>query len=184
MADLEKTKPVNMSLGQTSAREVTVSMKRALDVATPDQLLWVVIRNRTNAISFNNYKKFIDRVMCGNIKGLKETSDKEEQLEALEVAIRSKTLDHFHGLDGYLLLKKATEVFLMQECGIRVREPFAASEETSRLGHAISGDVKEVNAALRKEYLVKLSAELGNDPKILHYLEIIVQNLSDLPLKP
>jgi hypothetical protein len=45
---------------EQKSRDVSVTLKRALDLPTPDQLLWVAIRNRTNAISFNRYKTFID----------------------------------------------------------------------------------------------------------------------------
>ena len=31
---------------------------------TADQVLWTIIRNRTNAIAFRRYKQFIDGVMC------------------------------------------------------------------------------------------------------------------------
>lgn len=187
MPDLEKTKSVDLGTGATGPRDISVTLKRAQDIATPDQLLWVVIRNRTNAISFNNYKKFIDHVMCGDIEDLKRRKtrgDKEAAIESLEVAIRSKTLDHFHGLDAYLLLKKATEVFLMQECGVLVQAPFDAAGETSRLGRTIPNDVPGFNKQLREHYLEELSDEMQNEPKVLPYLNLIVQKLSDLPLKP
>jgi hypothetical protein len=190
MADLEKAKSVDAATGPAEPRDINVALKRTQDAPTPDQLLWVVIRNRTNAISFNNYKKFMDHVMCGNIDELKRKRskdkgrDKEEALESLEVAIRSKTLDHFHGLDAYHLLKKATEVFLMQECGVLVHAPFNAAEETSRLGHTIQNSVAAVNNQLRDEYLEELSGELQNEPRVLPYLKLIVRKLSDLPLKP
>jgi hypothetical protein len=186
---LERTKSVDIANRPAGPQDVSVTLKRAQDIPTPDQLLWVVIRNRTNAISFNNYKIFMDHVMCGKIDDLKRkqsrerSKDSEEALDTLEVAIRSKTLDHFHGMDGYLLLKKATEVFLMQECGVAVRPPFAPGDEASRLGYT-PGNAGAVNHQLREEYLQELSGEMQNEPRVLPYLNLIVQKLGDLPLKP
>lgn len=37
-------------------------LKRAQHPPTPGELLWIAIRNRTNAISFNRYKRFIDEI--------------------------------------------------------------------------------------------------------------------------
>jgi hypothetical protein len=194
MAELDPIKRVKADRGPIEPREVSVTMKRTQDVPTPDQLLWVVIRNRTNGISFNNYKNFMDGLMCGKGGDLRKQSgkakDKEELLDALEVNIRAKTLDHFHGLDGYLLLKKATELFLMQECGVFIKDtsPFHVADETSRLGYEIAvekgeTDADEVNSELKDRYLESLPQVFGSDLKVLPYLNLIVSRLSDLPLK-
>ena len=42
-----------------------MSLQRTSTVPTSDQVLWMIIRNRTEAISFPRYKEFIDSVMCG-----------------------------------------------------------------------------------------------------------------------
>ena len=44
-----------------------VSLQRTQAVSTPDQVLWTLIRNRTNAISFRRYREFIDGVMCRGV---------------------------------------------------------------------------------------------------------------------
>ena len=57
----------------------------------------MIIRNRTEAIAFENYRSFIDRVMCVDSGGA--------QLA-------------FRGSDAYNLLKVATHAFLMHEAGV------------------------------------------------------------------
>jgi hypothetical protein len=161
---------------ETGPRDVSVTLKRALDLPTPDQLLWVAIRNRTNAISFNRYKRFIDEVMCGDMKDLNLKADSEELLKTM----RTRAADHLHGMDAYALLKKATEVFLMHECGVHISHHFSSTEEASRLGYEPDGDLNE---KLRHTYLKHLKAEGGNEPRVLPYLELILQKLGDLPLK-
>lgn len=42
----------------------TVTLQRSETTPTPDQALWVAIRNRTDAISFSRYAAFIDRLLC------------------------------------------------------------------------------------------------------------------------
>jgi hypothetical protein len=50
---------------QSIAGDVTVTMRRAATEITEDLPLWVVIRKSTEAISFNNYFRFMNHVLCG-----------------------------------------------------------------------------------------------------------------------
>ena len=43
--------------------EVAVTLRRASSPPTPDQALWVAIRNATNALGFDSYSRFIEAVM-------------------------------------------------------------------------------------------------------------------------
>ena len=47
-------------------REVkaSVTLQRSAAGATDDQALWVAIRNRTDAINFDRYNEFINRLLC------------------------------------------------------------------------------------------------------------------------
>ena len=45
--------------------DVAVTLKRAAVQPTPDQALWVAIRNSTDAIGFESYSRFIEGVICG-----------------------------------------------------------------------------------------------------------------------
>ena len=68
-------------------------------------MLWTLIRNRTNAISFRRYRDFIDGVMCRGVD--------------VRNPVRTPTsVLNFTGTQAYEVLKQATDTFLMQECGI------------------------------------------------------------------
>ena len=58
---------------------------------TEDQLLWAVIKDRSEAIGFENYKHFVDRI------------EADAQL--------------FRGVEGYQTLRNATRVWLQHEAG-------------------------------------------------------------------
>ena len=174
---------------------VPVSLQRTGIAATPDQVLWVIIRNRAAAISFNQYRPFIDSIMCSqDPKGLS-----------------------FQGPDAYQVLKTATDAFLMQETGIlnpdiydlvkrqgktlgqgtlneqtaehSLRKEFSTThartalelEEGRRLNRPTfnQGDVVE----LRDAYYQSLTGEMGG-ALVLPYLNLIRDRLSDIPLKP
>src|SRR5262249_20373231 len=47
---------------------VSVRLPRPDSGPTADQNLWTLIRNRTDAISFNNYTRFLDAVLCGEFQ--------------------------------------------------------------------------------------------------------------------
>jgi hypothetical protein len=200
---LQPTKPWQILLTPSSSVNqegvVPVSLQRTALVETVDQVLWVIIRNRTNAIAFRPYQAFIDSVM-GN----------EEPIEGKLAGLP------FRGGDAYALLKLATDAFLMQELG--VLDPFAALrtglvatkrgeglldpqlalesldaqlndptqaealrvQEERRLGRPLnSAQIKQ----LRDNYYVALKDEIPA-PQVLPYLRIIRERLADVPLKP
>lgn len=82
----------------------------------PALLIDVAIRNRTEAISFNRYREFIDRVLCG--RG--PTADDETVTAALRADAKFEVgrLSHVY---AYELLKSATDAFLLVECGLMPR---------------------------------------------------------------
>ncbi len=173
-----------------------IVMRRAESRRTSDQPLWSAIRNRTLAIGFNPYKAFVDEVMCH--EGFPES--KEEERKDLELRLP------FLRADAYTRLKVATELFMMQECGIRImdrqrwdfveREEAAEAfeekldvdrkrlfnpvEEADRLGRPVSQVTSQkLMDALRDEYLIKL----GKETTVLPYFAIIRDKLRELPLK-
>ncbi len=143
-----------------------VSLQRTSMVPTNDQVLWVIIRNRTNAISFRRYKEFADGVLG------------KEQL-------------NYRGANAYELLKESTDAFLMQETGVLdddvsdiedlLSNPGTArrftGEERTRLGRNLTpGEVE----AMRDAYYEQLGAEKVS---VLPYMSIIRDRLSELPVK-
>jgi hypothetical protein len=148
------------------------------------QLLWVVIRNRT--IDFNQYKKFIDGVMCCTTDLPTSPDTKEGRLD-----LRLP----FPSVRAYNLLKLATELYLMQECGVfnfcdqnhqqaktDFRERFDEQAESNRLGRDLT---PEMICDMKDRYLVELKNEIAGTPDtwVLPYFELIRQKLQDIPLK-
>lgn len=154
---------------------VSVSMREASRAETPDQLLWIVIRNR--ALDFNRYRAFMDLVMCSDRTDL----DLEKYRDYAE-----KQHLPFNRAASYSMLKAATEFYLMQECGLvpaKVsdfgkpisKDPVGDAQRTGR------SSVAGVNVfKLRNEYLDDLE---GDGARALPYFKIIRQKLAELPLK-
>lgn len=178
---------VNVSPPTTIAQNgsVPVSLQRTAQESTPDQILWMVIRNRTNAISFRNYQRFIDKVMASQVK----RSNNGRPI--------------YRGSDAYELLKQGTNAFLMHETGAvcspitdpgypqggdgkldpnlaidNIQDDFArvAGEERRRLGRDIT--LPEIRA-MREVYY----EQLNSDHAMLPYIRIIVDRLAELPIK-
>ncbi len=116
-----------------------VSLTRPDVAQTPDQVLWAAIRNRTEAIGFDNYRFFIDRVL-----GVEDTPG--GSLEPAEAADTAPSVDgpslgeisapsiydrkgdllaapSVYGVDAYNMLKAATQAFLLCEAGVAVKPP-------------------------------------------------------------
>lgn len=143
----------------------------------PHELLWEMIRDRTQAIGFKNYSNFLEQVLCRD----EEPCSTDDGIDYCPPGRRSYNI---HGPDSYLLLKAATECFLMQECGrydqrvVDVWQDFESGVRPSAPATPLNGQQVE---AMRERYLT----ELGNglEPKILPYYQIIRDRLSDVPLK-
>ncbi|MGY0231801.1 hypothetical protein [Longispora urticae] len=148
---------------------VPVSLQRTALEPTPGQVLWMIIRNRTNAIGFRQYKPWVDQVMCSGPAG-----------EA-------------RGPDAYALLKRTTDVFLMHETGVLDSDRAMQSideqlsdpqrqlrlrlEEARRLGGTAQlDDIRQ----FRDNYYENLVDE---GVLVLPYLKLIRERLHDIPLK-
>ena len=129
-----------------STDTVPVSLRRTQVTPTDDQALWVAIRNRTKAISFSGsgYEDFINRVLC---EGIDTSNIIPERNRAALNRQRNELYDPIHGVGAYELLKTATQIFLLLECGAVIRERdryipddrlFDPNEETIRLGRTIT----------------------------------------------
>ncbi len=120
------------ALGQPSA----VSLASSTVESTPDQPLWIAIRNRTRAISFEHYEKFIARVLCEQVDldVARDEPDKKRDLRR-RLSEATRTPRAFRGVDAYQLLKTATEVFLLLECGVAIENSglYSADNEKGRL---------------------------------------------------
>lgn len=128
---------LEQSIGPTITGNVGVTLRRSQTHPTDSQALWVAIRNRTKAISFGagGYKDFIDRVLC-----LREELPPDKQGVTLLNRQLEELGDHVYGTKAYELLKTATEVFLLLECGVAIKDRtlFNVNEEAGRLGQVRS----------------------------------------------
>jgi hypothetical protein len=151
--------------------DVSVTMRRTATTLTPDMALWTAIRSATDGISFNNYKKFMDNVMCG----------REPEGENLAAHCEHRSLP-YPGVDAYSLVKCATEVFLMAHCGVvnfNALDEKTLTEEQGRYGRDISKE--QINRLYNEAYLVEVNG--GTPVKTLPYLALIRSRLGEVPLK-
>jgi hypothetical protein len=124
--------------------EAEAALYTEFDVTDPAlaQALWVAIRNRTHAISFDRYRDFINRVLGREEdEKLPETPDK----------------------GAYEVLKIATEVFLLMECGVH--------RETDPHRHETGLDPKEEQTqpgepVTMEQMSARLAALLGSHPQL------------------
>src|SRR4051812_11989600 len=101
------------------ARQVQLSFGPKSGRPTPDEALWDEIRDRTSALAFAEYATFIDSVLSDPVpssSGLesrdpsdRSTSLRDDAVRKLKVGLRT----NLFGPDAYLLLKLATESFIM-----------------------------------------------------------------------
>ncbi|HLG13286.1 MAG TPA: hypothetical protein VJH03_02020 [Blastocatellia bacterium] len=172
--------------GDGRQQPINVSLVRSQRPFTRDQALWVIIRNSTNAISFNKYRDFMDKVMCGELPSEATLPDQldEETSDQLKKLKKRKSLP-FPDVEAYRLLKVATEVFLMVNCGVfldpdvftvsgKAGIDFDETEEALRFNRPVSEI--EVND-LWTNYLVQV-----NGDQAIPYLALIRNKLGDIRL--
>jgi hypothetical protein len=151
-----------------------IKLERSKSDETPNQPLWVAIRDRTRAISFNEYKAFVDRVLCeGNTDAIEAACDRHgNAIQRLDRIRRRVETDISHGVDAYSVLRAATEVFLILHCGVGIdRLSYDEVDESRRLD-------REDDPWSFEDVSTRLSSYLGSGR--LPYIErILRQNLSD-----
>jgi hypothetical protein len=156
--------------------DVAVTLKRAAVAPTSDQTLWVAIRNSTNALGFENYSRFMDRVMCGEwIDRADAQSGRRDTRHKLRKVTRRTALP-FPNVDQYRLLKAATEVFLMIHCGVNL-DDLDLVEESRRLNRTVQqGDIE----AEFQQYLTAVPTGDDGYLDVLPYLGLIRLKLRDI----
>lgn len=172
-------------LGLTSGSSLNVNLGRSASAVTDDQAFWVAIRNRTKAIGFDAYDKFIEKLVCDLAEA--STSRHDDAIDWPPNVLRSRLMAQgggsiisrvlAHGVYGYELLRLATEAFLILQCGAVTRgadgkaviiDPalFKPEDEKLRLGYpATPASVEQ-----------RLRSYLGSDGQI-PYLDRILRSL-------
>jgi hypothetical protein len=97
--------------------DLDVTLQRSGVGPTSDQALWVAIRDRTNALRFEHYARFIRDVFCEPPEG--EDLPRTVRRSVRDLRRRNLAAERLHhGVDAYQLLKTATEIFLILNCGV------------------------------------------------------------------
>lgn len=162
----------------------------------PSLILNVVIRNRSDAISFNRYQEFINRVLCNNTSTDDEISNFRQSMQA------APPIGMLSNVYAYELLKSATDAFLIMECGIVPRTvtsppstsiiiegrrdpltgaPLGEGRVDATTGASLPADIPGVTGALLGRTLTTteikaiLSGYLGS--RGLPYLDLIANTL-------
>jgi hypothetical protein len=117
--------------------DARVTLRRTEATLTSDHAFWAAIRNRTEAIGFDRYDRFINRVLCevdannadldvGNPVSGDNTTITAEDIGSPSIKDRRNdllTVPSIYGVDAYNLLRLATQAFLLFETGIAVERP-------------------------------------------------------------
>lgn len=129
-------------IGRRLTGKLTVGLQRANVPQTNNLALWVLIRKSTEAINFDNYTAFIDRVLFGidpDAKLDRRTRERNANEKELFNGLWKNRYLPFNDTDGYRLLKVLTEAFLMVNGGV----------ETSGLNVGFSdADAQSLNQSL------------------------------------
>ncbi len=145
---------------QTIRGNVGVTLHRSASHPTLDQALWVAIRNRTHAISFGRYREFLNRVL--------RWEENERLPEPLERRLRDLGT-HLYGVTAYQVLKTATEIFLLMECGVRIDRDHRHELEANSLG-----DSARLGAPMKPGQLAeRLSQYLGHPPQLPYITRVV-----------
>jgi hypothetical protein len=161
--------------------DVSVTLRRAAAAPTPDQALWVKIRNATNAISFENYSRFLDAVICGERDGDGFGRRDRKRIAPKLRATKRRTALPFPNVERYRLLKATTAVFLMTHCGVEL-DDFSRvdlDEESRRLDREVTAS--ELEDQMRS-YLDRIPAGDGEYLDVLPYLGLIRRQLGDVAI--
>src|SRR5262245_35546155 len=98
--------------------EVNVRLRRAVFKPTDDQPLRTAIRLSTGHISYKNYERFMDHVMCGEPSEATDGLLRPNEAQSEKARLRMYRALPFPDIEPYRLLKVATEVFLTLHCGV------------------------------------------------------------------
>jgi hypothetical protein len=167
-----------------SGDTLRVALQRSTDTPTPDLGLWAAIRSHAKAISFGGlgggpakgrgYQGFIDLVLCedeAKVHPLKiDQSDRRlRDVDLSDIGKRAKKLYlPRSGMAAYELLKTATEIFLLWNCGVAVYK-------TDPFGNPLLTDDDEMSRSGLKvaDIIARLSDYLGSGR--LPYIQRVVQ---------
>jgi hypothetical protein len=177
---------LNVVSQQQRETQTSVTLQRSAALPTDDQALWVAIRNRTQALEFSRYQRFIDCLFCGRDIDVTQFRAFGSNVNGCLDPDADRPLS-IYGPYAYNVLKLATQVFLTLESGVIIREGrsqshfllsperlFDIEKEQNRLGQP-KISIEDINRRLR-HYLF----QQGDQASVLPYLNRIVTALVGL----
>jgi hypothetical protein len=142
------------------AGHVGVTLHRTDMEPTLDQALWAAIRCRTHAISFHRYQEFMNRVL-----GWEENRKLPERIER-----RLRDLGaNLHGVGAYQVLKTATEVFLLLNCGVRIDRECCEQMERDQIDRRSRVEDHENHGSMAE----RLREYLGHPPQLPYITRVV-----------
>jgi hypothetical protein len=174
---------------------VPVRLQRSGLFSTDDLALWLVIKRATDAISFNNYSRFMDLVLCGETasvgfpgpaspgqgfpgqRGARQSTS--DVYDKLRTELRFLP---FNDTDAYRLLKVATEAFLLVNGGVLLKDFNFIAADIVELNNRLGGspfNLAELDQAWDR-YLEDVN---GTANATLPYLALVRSKLSGEPIK-
>jgi hypothetical protein len=155
---------------------IGVSMSRTETEPTADLALWTVIRNSTEALSFNNYLRFMDE-FCAlpPVSRFQNETDRYRDL-------KTKRFLPFTDTDAYRLLKAATEAFIMVNCGVVDPDDpsFSVTLQKDASGYLDRRDIPSGDGDLAGNFR-HYTEVIGRQP-MLPYLALIRSKLPEIPI--
>lgn len=174
--------------GREGPTNVITHLGRSALNATADLPLWWIIEESTDALSFRNYRRFTDYVLC-NVADELDPEDWEKVPEWLrhQASLSKRRFLPFTDTDAYRLLKVATEAFVSVNCGVKAVKGWNSEED--RIGDTFNAilqgrDIVGREGELRTQWLKRYLRTINRSgSKALPYLAIIRSKLADVPLK-
>jgi len=183
-------KTVTVSAAPTPApasRIQPMSLERSADYTTTDLALWAMIRKSSESMSFSNYLRFIDFVLCGGTADDKLNQPKNEFGE-----LHKRRFLPYNDSDAYRLLKVATEAFVVVNGGVMPsRKGFQSVKFTVEDNKVLTDrvELEDPHADLDSLWLTghpHYLTDIGMSPddlKTILYLKLILEKFPDVRLK-
>jgi hypothetical protein len=153
----EGKEPVPVPLSVVSTGTVNVSLKPSAAEPRPVDVLWKLLKRRAEGLAFSEYKKFIDAVLCDP----KTSLAPHVGLTAVPPSV---------GVEGYQLLRTATEAYLLARMPTlgNLANPAGLTAPPHDLGDALKDYVGTPGAAL--PFIRRITSALGDlEPGTNHF---------------
>lgn len=166
--------------GARESRPVTVTMSRTAVPNTEDEILWVIIRNSARSLGFDEYQSFMDNLFVHPKFAQAANLEKSALMDTLQLPTE---LFQFSSVDAYRVLRVATEIFVMTNCGVVRKSALGTNPaaEEARLSHSLTGEFND----LWRDYLTPVGRNGVGRAHVLPYLDIIRRKLGAIgPSRP